>query len=279
MSVVHARHMADDWDSALLDLDGYLGTVGVVSREPSVAALAELHEAHVRTFPFENIDVLLDQHPGVAITVIADKFLRGRGGYCFEHSTLLAALLQRLGYDVERRLARVGDTASSGRTHLVVLVSLDGRRWLCDPGFGLSLLRPVPLVDGTEHEQEGRSFRLVEGPDDTWELHRLTSSGWELMHTTDALPVRPVDVVMGHHYTSTFPDSHFRSGLRFGLQADGRHVSMSSDAITIRRAGQPTEHRPLADGELLATLRELGVRLSTEEEERLAARLADLAHG
>ena len=164
MSVVHARRMADDWGSALLDLDGYLGTVGVASREPSLAALAELHEAHVRTFPFENIDVLLDQHQGVAVSVIAEKFLRGRGGYCFEHSSLLAAVLERLGYDVDRRLARVGDPASSGRTHLVVLVSLDGRRWLCDPGFGLSLLRPLPLEDGAQDEQEGARSGWWRGP-------------------------------------------------------------------------------------------------------------------
>lgn len=263
--------MADDWETALLDLERYLRTVGVEPRPPSVAALSELHEAHVRTFPFENIDVLLDQHQGVGLAAVSDKFLRGRGGYCFEHSSLLAAVLERLGYVVERRLARVGDPGSSGRTHLVVLVSLDGRHWLCDPGFGLSLLRPLPVEDGAEDEQEGRSFRLVAGADDTWALHRLTSNGWELMHTTDTLPVQPVDVVMGHHFTSTYPSSHFRSGLRFGFQADGRHVAMSSDTITIRREGQPTEHRPLADGELIATLRELGVRLSEDEEIRLAA--------
>lgn len=270
--------MAFDWEIDQLDLEHYLSTVGVAAQPPSLAALAGLHEAHVRTFPFENIDVLLDQHQGVGLKVIADKFLRGRGGYCFEHSSLLAAVLERLGYAVERRLARVGDPALAGRTHLVVIVTLYGRRWLWYPGFGLSLLRPLPMDDGAEEEQEGRSFRLVAGPDDTWALHRRTSGDWELLHTADALPVRPVDVVMGHHFTSTFPESHFRAGLRFGFQADGRHVALTSDTITIRRAGQPTEHRPLADGELLATLRELGVRLSDDEETRLAARLAELGN-
>lgn len=222
--------------------------------------------------------MLLDQHQGVALKVVAEKFLRGRGGYCFQHESLLAAVLERLGYAVERRLARVGDPALAARTHLVVIVTLEGRRWLCDPGFGLSLIRPLPLEDGAEDIQEGRTFRLVAGPDETWALHRRTSHGWELLHTTDALPVRPVDVAMGHHYTSAFPGSHFRAGLRFGFQAEGRHVAMSSDSITIRRAGQPTEHRPLADGELTATLRELGVRLSTDEESRLVARLAELSN-
>jgi N-hydroxyarylamine O-acetyltransferase len=53
----------DDWQVDRLDLDGYLRRLGVPAREPSRAALAELHEAHVRAFTFDNIEVLLDQHP------------------------------------------------------------------------------------------------------------------------------------------------------------------------------------------------------------------------
>lgn len=270
--------MTDPWQTDRLDLPAYLATIGVDPTPPGAAGLATLHEAHVRSFPFENIDVLLDQHRGVTLPVVAEKFLRGRGGYCFEHASLLAAALQRLGYDAQRRLARVGDAEQAGRTHLVVVVTLEGRRWLCDPGFGLSVLRPVPLEDGFEEEQDGQRYRVTAGADDdTWSLHRLTSHGWELMHTTDPLRVRPVDVAMGHHWTSTHPDSHFRTGLRFGLQAPGRHVALGSDTITVRTPGEPTAHRPLRDGELLATLRELGVRLSEEEERRLATRLAELA--
>lgn len=264
----------DPWLTDRLDLEAYLAAVGVPAAPPSLPELARLHEAHVRTFPFENIDVLLDQHRGVSLEVVAEKFLRGRGGYCFEHASLLAGALERLGYDVQRRLARVGDVELAARTHLVVVVTLEGRRWLCDPGFGLSVLRPVPLVDGFEEEQEGQRYRVVSGPGDTWALHRLAAAGWELMHTTDGLRVRPVDVVMGHHFTSTFPTSHFRHDLRFGFQAPGRHVALTSETITIRVPGQPTEHRPLREGELLVTLRELGVRLSEEEERRLALRLA-----
>ena len=49
---------ADPWQVDDLDLEGYLGRVGVAARAPSRAALAELHEAHVRTFTFDNVDVL-----------------------------------------------------------------------------------------------------------------------------------------------------------------------------------------------------------------------------
>ena len=106
-------------------------------RPPSREALDELHEAHVRTFTFDNIDVLLGDHPGVGLAAVQGKFVgRGRGGYCFEHSTMFAAAAQRLGYDVTRRLGRVGDAAAAPRTHFVVEIVLDGQRLLATRASG-----------------------------------------------------------------------------------------------------------------------------------------------
>src|SRR6478752_6732226 len=156
------RHVADPWQTDQLDLGAYLARVGVPASPPSRAALDALHEAHVRAFTFDNIDVLLDQHPGVALGAVQAKFVgRGRGGYCFEHGVLFAAALERLGYDVERRLGRVGGQA---RTHCVVVVTVEGEPLLADPGFGMSVLRPIPLADGAEEDHGGWRYRLKEEP-------------------------------------------------------------------------------------------------------------------
>ena len=158
MNATSDRVPTDDWQVDALDLDRLPGPPRRRRRprSPSRAALAELHEAHVRAFTFDNIDVLLGQHPGVSLDAVQEKFVgRGRGGYCFEHSTIFAAALERLGYHVRRHLGRVGDPATGsqqGRTHMVVEVVLDGERLLCDPGFGMSLLRPIPLTDGAEDD-------------------------------------------------------------------------------------------------------------------------------
>lgn len=104
----------DPWQVQTLDLDGYLARTGQVAEPPSRDALDRLHRAHVRTFTFDNLDVLLDQHPGVALPAVQEKFVgRGRGGYCFEHGTIFAAALERLGYAVTRRLGRVGPPEST----------------------------------------------------------------------------------------------------------------------------------------------------------------------
>lgn len=75
------------------------------------------------------------------------------------------------------------------------------------------------------------------------------------MHTTDELPVRPVDVAMGHHWTSTSPSSHFLQSLtvaRHSRDDDGAatHTTVTVDGVTHRRAGEPTRQRPLDVDEL-----------------------------
>ncbi|NUS50910.1 MAG: arylamine N-acetyltransferase [Nocardioidaceae bacterium] len=274
----------DAWQTDRLDLDGYLARLGVPAREPSRSALDELHEAHVRAFTFDNVDVLLRRHPGVSLDALSEKFVdRGRGGYCFEHSTVVAAALERLGYDVRRHLGRVGDPGQGtqqARTHMVVEVVLDGERLLCDPGFGMSLLRPIPMTDGAEDDYlPGWRYRLRRTDAGEWVLSRLREDGWEVAHTSDELAVHPLDVVMGHHFTSTFPGSHFTSGLMLTRHLDGRHVTVTHESLTVRTPGEPTEHRPLREGEVEEWLATLDARLTPVEQARLLDTLRTLPGG
>jgi N-hydroxyarylamine O-acetyltransferase len=270
----------DPWGVDRLDLTAYLTRIGVPARPPSRAALDELHEAHVRAFTFDNVDVLLDAHPGVDLDAVQAKFVgRGRGGYCFEHSTLFGAALQRLGYRVERRLGRVGDPPTTARTHCVVVVTLDGERLLADPGFGLSLLRPIPLRDGAQDDHGGWTYRVREvrlGQMRAWDLLRRHESGWELMHRHDELPVHPIDLVAAHHYTSTYPLAHFRHGLMLTRHSPDRHTAVTDSTVTIRRPGHSTAHREISVYEAIDILRELRVPLTEDEFGRLTAKLLEL---
>ena len=87
--------------------------------------------------------------------------------------------------------------------------------------------------------------------------------------------MRPVDLVMGHHMTSTFPTSHFRSTLMVTRHLGDRHVTVTHEHVTteVRPADRAA---PLRDGELADALAELGVPLEPERLDRLlevAARL------
>src|SRR5699024_12457435 len=74
----------------------------------------------------------------------------------------------------------------------------------------------------------GWRYRVLPGAtrEPSWAIERATDEGWQTMHLFDELPVRPVDVAMGHHWTSTHPDSHFTTGLSFGcLLRSEEHTS------------------------------------------------------
>ncbi len=60
---------------------------------------------------------------------------------------------------------------------------------------------------------------------------------------------------------------------------EDRHVVLRHDAVTVRRAGEPTEHRALAPGELTGWLDRLEVALSADELGRLLLRVRELDPG
>ena len=146
-------------------ISGYLARLGCSDVPVTAEGLARLQEAHIRNIPFENIDPLLGIEPKVELSAISAKLLgEGRGGYCFELNELYRGALEALGFQVERRLARVrmGAAAGGPRTHLALVCTIDGIRYLCDGGFG----GPAPLHplraddDGTQHVPNG-DYRLV----------------------------------------------------------------------------------------------------------------------
>src|SRR5215510_1408682 len=132
------------------DLDRYLSRIGWSgSRAPSFDTLAGVLRAHMTAIPFENLDVLLGRGVRIDLDSIYAKIVGARrGGYCFEHGTLVQAALAELGFAPVAHAARVimlRRREDVALTHMVITVSLDGRTFVLDPGFGgQAPLVPVP---------------------------------------------------------------------------------------------------------------------------------------
>lgn len=199
--------------SDLFDLSAYLARVGYDG--PVVADLATLraaHIAHAGTIPFENLDIQM----GLPIRLEPDAIMaklvgKRRGGYCFEQNSLLAMALTSIGFTVTRRVARVrmgGDPG--GRSHLMLLVTVDAQTHVCDVGFGgSSLAEPLPLLAG-EYDSAGDRWRLR--PSDWspgWELEVWRDGDWFGLYWFGEEEVVEYDLIFGNHYTSTHPGSRF----------------------------------------------------------------------
>lgn len=259
------------WHAGDIDVDAHLALLGVEAGAPDLALLERLHDAHVRTLPFANVDVLLRRHPGIDPVAVSDRLLvRRRGGYCFEHAQLFAATLERLGYDVVRRLGRVRGPDSS-RTHMTVEARIEGRRYLTDPGFGDSLTGPIELVDGATRRQGDATLMVRRSEIDGVEHWELSRDGVP-MHMTDTFRVRPVDVRMGHLMTSTDPlASPFTRHLVVARHEGAEHVQIVDRTRIVRRDGREVRRDSLSSPETLEAVRALGVDLTGEDGHGLSA--------
>lgn len=113
------------WRTEDFDIPAYLQRIGIEPGPASLELLEAVHQAHVRTLPFTNVDILLGTYPGAAPAAVQRQLIeRRRGGYCFAHGLLMAAALEHLGFEVTRHLGRVG-SPDRARTHTSLEVRLD----------------------------------------------------------------------------------------------------------------------------------------------------------
>lgn len=196
------------------DLDAYLERVRYTEPVvPSFETLEGLHAAHLAAIPFENLDVRLGRPVGLDLASLQDKLVhRRRGGYCFEQNSLFAAVLRRIGFEVETLEARVRPPDAPGplpRAHMALRVEAAGRSWLADVGFGANgPARPVPL-DGGESEEAFGAYAVVPEAAGVHALCRRVDGVWRDLYAFTLTPALPVDFEVAHHFTSTHPRSPF----------------------------------------------------------------------
>jgi N-hydroxyarylamine O-acetyltransferase len=261
---------AAEWCSEELDVDAYLARIGYGGpTDATEEVLRGLHHAHATSIPFENLDILLDREIRIDLPGIQEKLLlRQRGGYCFEHNLLFAALLERLGFLVTRLSARVrmGNARVLPSTHMTVSVSAGGQPWLADVGFGgEGLLEPVPLADGVSSEQGGRGYRLVRETEREWVLRTSRPDGWLDLYSFTLEPRREADYFVANYYTSTHPRSPFTGRMVAQRVELDRRLSLIDRSLVESNASGEVTTREASEGELGALLRRFGIVLAPEE--------------
>ncbi len=212
-----------------VDLQAYLGRIGYIgSLDPTQETLAALQRAHMTAIPFEALDVLLGRPIPLDLASLQAKLLTGmRGGFCYEHTTLFAAVLEALGFSVRRHSARVvlfTPLRESSATHMFVTVDLPQGRFVADPGFGgPACLAPLPLSG----EPVGRHRIIREGA-----LYALEDSGAPAWYST-LNEDYPIDFELGNHYVATHPESPFVRFIMMSRFTPNGRVSVMNRSVRI----------------------------------------------
>ena len=256
--------------------DGYFARIGWSGpRAPTLETLTGLMRAHMARIPFENLDVLLGHGVRLDLDSVYAKLVESkRGGYCFEHSTLFRAALERLGFQPLSHAARVvmmTPRQSAPRTHMFLSVVLDRTTYVLDPGFGgHGPLVPLPLVENVE-VREGPDVHRFMRREDEWLLETNIGGVMSPLWMSTLEPESPIDFVLGNHFTSTWPQSPFVQRLMLrALTPGGRRVSVMNRDVTVAHDGA-LQKSQLTDRAALRALlsEEFGIDLPDVERLRI----------
>ena len=151
--------------SGEMDITKYLLRIGFHHpTEPTLDVLRSLHSRHLLAVPFENLTLHCGGRLTPDLPAVYDKIVtQRRGGLCYENNGLFSWLLSELDFKVTVLSGQVKNetTGCYGPPfdHLIPMVSLGGRRWLCDVGFG-SAGFSVPLSLDAQGEPQAVGHRV-----------------------------------------------------------------------------------------------------------------------
>ena len=228
-----------------MDTAAYLRRIGYSGATTQNAdTLRALHRAHMRSVPFENLDIAR----GTPLVVDPEANVRkivelGRGGFCYELNGAFAALLQALGFNVTLLSARVAREAGGFGPefdHLTLRVDLD-EPWLADVGFGDSFVEPLRLKPDLEQSQDGRKFRIIEDPEGLVLQKQEPGEDWKNEYLFSIAPRRIEDFAEMCHYHQSSPQSSFTHKSVCTLATNDGRITVANGKLIITKNGQREE--------------------------------------
>ncbi|MFM0695843.1 arylamine N-acetyltransferase family protein [Paraburkholderia graminis] len=252
--------------SHTLNLDNYFARIGYAGpRAPTLEVLQAIHRLHPRAIPFENLNPLTRRAVKLDLESVETKLVDDhRGGYCFEQNTLLANVLQELGFRVTPLIGRVlwgrEPDAVTPRTHMVLRIDLDNEAWIADVGLGsVTLTSPLRLSPGLAQRTDLGIFRLADASRDALYLEvQARDESWSRAYRFDLHPVEWIDYETSNWYTSTSPEAIFASNLIVCRVLSGTRLTLLNDQVNERAADGSLigDQRLASADELAACLRE-----------------------
>jgi len=240
-----------------MDIAAYLHRInyrGPLNRDGET--LRQLHLAHLRSVPFENLSI----HAGEPIVLnddaLFDKIVtRKRGGFCYELNGLFSALLRALGFQVDRLSAQVANAEtefSSDFDHMTLLVTL-AERWLVDVGFGESFIEPLRLDKADPQVQDGRAYRIETADDYRLGLQLNDENVWKPFYRFKLQAYDYQDFEERCRFHQTSPESHFTKNRICSMLTTNGRVSIADTRLIVTESGERTE-QPISSSEQYETL-------------------------
>lgn len=266
-----------EWGIDQLDLDGYLSRIGYDGpRTATFETLRQIHFAHANSITWEIIDMALNRHVSLDLKSVQKKIVEdGQGGCCLEANLLFAAALETLGFPVVRHIARVrrGSDKIRTRSHLVLMVEVDGEMWMADPGFGdESPLEPIRWEDGATLTAGDWTWRLDEEGSE-WVLRCEHADGWFDVYAMRLERHHMVDFDMINHFSYADPNSVFVGRLVVQRGSTTERSVLKDNVLVVQHRDGRSKTTELTGDEIVEVLRgRFNIALRDEDADQLRER-------
>lgn len=246
----------------LPDKETYLNRIGYTGvAEPTLDCLKALMTAHLRTVPFENLDVFHGhKEPSLEVEALFEKIVKNRrGGYCFELNGMFQKLLEAIGFSCSCHIGRIGHGQKFHYpiSHRVTVVEIAGERWFCDVGFG----GPVPaepakiLLDTPFVSSNGKTYQFTKnGPEITLLLQE--DAGFAPVLSFVDEPADPVDFLALNAFCAFSPIEPFIHKQMVWRAIENGRWSLDGNILRLHENGTVTEEEITTEEQLRKVLSE-----------------------
>lgn len=212
------------------------------SINPTAETLDTLIRSHIRSIPFENLDVIdFNKIPELKEEVLFEKIVqKNRGGYCFELNKLFTALLKALDYEVYSVAVRVmwNRDHIPPVSHMGLVTMIQNQKYYCDVGFGGPGPKGLLALDGTAQNIDGECFRSLITEDGDILIERLSHNVWkQVLRFTDR-KVRDEDFELLNFYCAKNEKVLFTKARVVNLCIPGGSKALLNQELTIRKNGK-----------------------------------------
>ena len=224
--------------NTIIDLESYFQRIGYRGQQTTtIETLEQLHRLHAQTITFENLNPFL----GIPVSLDAESLQQklvysGRGGYCFEQNLLFKHALEAIGFSVRGLAARVlwdqPQDRITRKTHMLLLISFDDKKYIADVGFGAvtltgTLLLESDQVQSTPHEP----FRIFKHTEGYYIMESLIRGEWKTLYRFDLEEQFIPDYEMTNWYLSNHQESKFVNELIVSRPDIGRRYTLHNNVF------------------------------------------------
>jgi N-hydroxyarylamine O-acetyltransferase len=237
------------------EVGAYLERIGLELHALDAGYLRDLQRSHLRSVPFESLDIHLGERISLAHEALFDKIVtRRRGGFCYELNGLFAELLAALGYDVTRLAASVytGESVGPPLDHLALRVVADGERWLVDVGFGAFAQHPLRFDAGDDQADPAGTYRIEHLADGDVVVAENGAPTYRL----EPRPRGLAEFGPTCWWQQTSPESHFTVAPICSIVTEDGRVTVRGRTLIETTSDRRNERDVDDDSELLAIYRD-----------------------